>query len=396
MIGRGAELDAIMDRLRRGVGTVVVGEAGLGKSVLVAAAHERFVAQGWQTKLVLCSGRLDFPMRDVAENATRDELQVLVVDDAHLLDDDSAEVLWRLAHRNAAQVVVTVRAGERVPDRVTRLWTGGSCDRLDLTPLGEDDVHTLLEVVLGGDVEDRLPRLLINRAAGNALLLRELVRSAVDSGAIVQSQQVWRLAGEFAIGGGAVDMIRGSLAEFDDDELRAAQLLAVGEPLQLDVAEAIIGQPLMEALEDKQVAALAQTAHGPVLTLGHPLYGEVLRADIAPLRLRRLRRELIAALACTESPSTNDVLRSVVWRMEMGDAVEVAELLSAARLARSMSQSTAERLAQAAVKADGSVDAVLLLAEILVMQGRVAEADALLSRPRPGCALGPRPECRDL
>ena len=42
-------------------------------------------------------------------------------------------------------------------------------------------------------MEDRLPRLLARRAGGNALLLRELVRAGLDSGAISRGQNVWRL-----------------------------------------------------------------------------------------------------------------------------------------------------------------------------------------------------------
>jgi DNA-binding CsgD family transcriptional regulator len=378
MVGRDEELATILGRLRRGIGSVVVGDAGLGKSALVGEVQRRLISQGWRSQLVSCSGVLDFPLHTMADGPAREDLQVLVVDDVHLLDDDSADVLWRLARQGLTRIVVTLRPHVRVPDRVTRLWTGGSCERLDLAALTEDDVRRLLEVVLAGDVDDYLSRFLTNRAAGNALLLRELVRSGLDSGAIACSQQVWRLAGELPIGTGAADVIRASLAEFDGEELRAAQLLAVGDPLRLDVAEAIIGQPLMEALEDKRVAALSDTGSGPVLTLGHPLYGDVLRADIAPLRLRRLRRELIDAFAAAETPSQHDVLRSVVWRVELGEALPVAELLAAARLARSISRSTAERLARAAMAAGNSVGAVLLLAEILLIEGCVAEAEELL------------------
>ena len=378
MVGREAEFTMIMDGLRRGLGTVVVGEAGLGKSVLVGEVLRRLRAAGRRTELVLCSGGQPFPLHSVVDDAGNVSLDVLVVDDAHLLDEESADVLWRMARQSNVRVVATVRSNEPVPDRVTRLWTGGSCERLDMAPLAEADVHQLLEMVLGGDVEDRLPRLLIDRARGNALLLRELVRFGVDSGAIVENRQVWRLTGDLPIGAGAADMIRGSLAGLDAGELNAAQLLSVGEPLRLDVAEAVVSRAVLESLEDKRVAALAETADGPALTLGHPLYGEVLRAGIAPLRLRRLRRELIAAFAHAEPPRPHEILRSVVWRLDLDDTLEVDELLAAARLARSRSHSTAERLARAAVTAKRSVDAVLLLAEILVMQGRIAEADALL------------------
>jgi len=377
IIGRDTELAMIADGLRRDVGLVVVGAVGLGKSMLVAEVHRRLLAQGQRSELVLCSGGVGFQLHRVA--VAPEEPRTLIVDDAHLLDADSADLLWGLARQRRTRVVATVRAGERVPDRVTRLWTGGACERLDLMPLAVADVRALLEVVLAGDVDDRLPRRLIDRAGGNPLLLRELVRSGVASGAIMRSQQVWRLAGDLPVGAGAADLIRGSLAELKPEELAAAQLISVGEPLPLEIAEVMIGLPVLEALEDNRVAALIATGRGPVLTLGHPLYGDVLRADLAPLRLRRLRRELIAAFARAQSPSPPDLLRSVLWRLESGDALDVAELLAAARLARSMSHSTAERLARAAMAAGGSIDGALLLAEILVIQGRVAEADELFA-----------------
>ena len=301
----------------------------------------------------------------------------MFVDDAHVLDDESAELLWHLTGGGEVLVVATVRSGARAPDRVARLWADGGCSRLDLEPLAEGEIGELLELALGGDVEDRLPRLLAGRAGGNALLLRELVRSGMDSGAISRNQNVWRLSGELPVGSGVADIIRLGLAELNAEELAAAQLLAVGEPLPLRIADSLIGSGLMETLEGKLVAALDEAIEGPMLILGHPLYGEVLRADTPPLRLRRLRRELAFAITQTEAPRPYDVLRSVVWRLESGDAPDLDDLLEAARVARSFSYVTAERLARAAMEAGDSTAAVILLAEILIMEGRVAEAERL-------------------
>ncbi len=133
----------------------------------------------------------------------------------------------------------------------------------------------------------------------------------------------------------------------------------------------------METLEEKRVAALDESIEGPMLILGHPLYGEVLRADIPPLRLRRLKRELALAVTQVESPRPYDGLRSVVWRLESGEVPDLADLLEGARLARSFSHTFAERLARAAVEASNSAAAAILLAEILIMEGRVAEAERL-------------------
>jgi DNA-binding CsgD family transcriptional regulator len=381
LIGRDREVATILGGLRRGVGAVVVGDAGVGKTMLAREVKRRLDADGGQTELVLCSRWSGFPLQPFADDGVERgnaAATILVVDDAHLLDDESADLLWRLAGAGRALVVATVRAGEQVPERVARLWADGACDRLDIAPLREHDVRALLEIVLGGDVEDRLPRLLTNRAAGNALLLRELVRSALASGVITRSHEVWRLEGELPVGAGVAELIRGALTDFDADERQALELLAIAEPLPLDIAHAEIGAPVIDALERRRVVALQQTIDGPVLTLGHPLYGEVIRADIAPYRLRRLRLALIDAIHRAAFPGPREILRSALWRVELGEPADPGALLAAARLARSFSASTAERLARAAYEADRSVEALVLLAETLIMHGRVAETDRLL------------------
>jgi DNA-binding CsgD family transcriptional regulator len=381
MIGRGHELATIVGSLERRTGTVVVGEAGVGKTMLVREVQRHVDASGGRSDLVLCSRWSEFPLQpfaDPADGPGATAATVLVVDDAHLLDDESADLLWRLAGTGRALVVATVRAGGQVPERVARLWADGACDRLDLAPLGEHDVRALLEVVLGGDVEDRLPRLLANRAAGNALLLRELVRSALASGAIIRSHELWRLDGELPVGAGVAELIRAGLTDFDADEMQAVELLAIAEPLQLDIAQIEISAPVIDSLERRRIVALQQTVDGPVLTLGHPLYGEVIRAGIAPYRLRRLRLALIDAIHRAPSPGPREVLRSALWRVELGEAAGPDELLATARLARSFSATTAERLARAAYEAGGSVAALVVLAETLIMHGRVAETDRLL------------------
>ena len=255
---------------------MIAGEAGVGKTTLVREVQRQLDLGGWRTQLVRCTSRSGLPLptfmpvdevdaREVRPGAAgrsknpgseSGEQSVLFVDDAHVLDDESAELLWHLTGGGEVLVVATVRAGARAPDRVARLWADGGCSRLDLEPLAEGEIRELLEVALGGDVEDRLPRLLAGRAGGNALLLRELVRCGMDSGAISYNHSVWRLRGELPVGAGVADIIRLGLAELNAEELAAAQLLAVGEPLPLGIADSLIGSGLMEILEGKLVAAL--------------------------------------------------------------------------------------------------------------------------------------------
>lgn len=60
--------------------------------------------------------------------------QVCVVDDAHLLDDASANLVHDLALSGRTRLLVTVREGEPVPEGVSRLWEENLLPRLVLAP----------------------------------------------------------------------------------------------------------------------------------------------------------------------------------------------------------------------------------------------------------------------
>ena len=71
---------------------------------------------------------------------------LLVVDDAHLLDDASAALVHQLVMARALSLVVTVRSGEPAPDAVVALWKDGWLECLDVQPL---DRVALEELVAG-------------------------------------------------------------------------------------------------------------------------------------------------------------------------------------------------------------------------------------------------------
>ena len=91
--------------------------------------------------------------------------------------------------------------------------------------------------LLGGGVDDRLARLLVARAEGNALLIRKLIRSVQASGSLRRSYTVWRLVGSLPVGQGVVDLILGALSGLSEEETSATQTIAVGEPMLLRTAE---------------------------------------------------------------------------------------------------------------------------------------------------------------
>jgi hypothetical protein len=66
---------------------------------------------------------------------------VLLVDDAHLLDDASATLVHQLAVTRAAFVIATVRSGESGPDPVMSLWKDGLAERIELGGLPAEAVE---------------------------------------------------------------------------------------------------------------------------------------------------------------------------------------------------------------------------------------------------------------
>jgi hypothetical protein len=74
---------------------------------------------------------------------------ILGVDDAHLLDEQSAAQIHQLVIRGQVSAVVTMRAGEPAPDAVTALWKDGLARRLVVRPLPPRAVDAVLGHVLG-------------------------------------------------------------------------------------------------------------------------------------------------------------------------------------------------------------------------------------------------------
>lgn len=235
----------------------------------------------------------------------------------------------------------------------------------------------MLEQVLDGDVEDRLAWELTRLSEGNPLYVRELIDAGRRAGSIVWDRHVWRQIGTLPVGDGVSDLVRSSLSRLAEQERTICEFLALGQPMSLALGDLLLDDVLLEKLEMRRLVRVQTSIDGAVITVGHPLYAEVLRSELPPLRSRRLRLDLVRAIGSLPRPNAHEVIRSALWRLELGAPIEEAELLTAARLARTATGPTAELLARAAATG-GSPEAIVTLAEIVLLQGRIAEADHLL------------------
>ncbi|WP_379516714.1 LuxR C-terminal-related transcriptional regulator [Nonomuraea insulae] len=120
--------------------------------------------------------------------------------------------------------------------------------------------------------------------------------------------------------------------------------------------------------------------------LAHPLYGELVRADLSASRARLLAARLAGAALAAPLRRRDDALRAGIWQLE-GGAVTRPDIvgLGARQAIERADLALAERLARAARDAEPGPHADALLAEILEYRGFSEEAAAVLSDvPPPG------------
>ena len=380
-------------------GVVVVAEPGVGKSRLVReapAGAERegaFVAWVQATRsaatipLAAVAGLVPESVRsddvvtlrrrggeDLAQRAAGRPV-VLGVDDAQLLDPASAALVLHLATSHSAFILATVRAGEACPDAIVSLWKDDAARRIELAALGDEDLRALVETALADPVEEEALSWVTDVSRGNALYARELIRGAVDDGALVHEPGFWRLDGRPVTSASLVELVERRLSDAGAAERELAELLALGEPLTL---------PEIAAL-DADAALIGAEAHGLVamtgqeVRLAHPLYGEAVRSALPPLRARSLRLRLVSALQARAPLGPDDALRVARLLLDAGGQLPARLALEAARAAnQACDPDLGAELAQRAGAAT-EVAAALLLAQAHAMRNRSEEAETALA-----------------
>ena len=379
-------------------GVVLAGAAGVGKTRLAREAVQRAAPPGtavrWayatvsarSTPLGAFEGLLGDLGSDPAQRvrcavaalgASSGPPPLVVVDDAHELDELSAVVVHSLVVRRAATVLVTLRSGEQAPDAVTALWKDEHLPRLELQALSVAETGTLLRRVLDAPLDSAGADRLWSLSQGNLLYLRHLVDGELRSGRLRKVAGVWQWPEAPALSAQLAEIVRSQMGQLPEEVLDVVDLLAVGEPVPLDAMSALTAPA---ALEQAELRGLVRTDTVPRLTLrlAHPLYGEVRRSEIGRVRARRLRGLVATALSTEESPA--EALRCAVLTLDSDLPPDSGRLLAAAHQAVGLFDLTlAERLARAAAECGGGVDARLAQAFALSWLSRGEEAEEILA-----------------
>lgn len=406
LVGRNEEISRLRRIVAGGAGAVVVGDAGVGKSRLVAEAvscspgpvHRVTVTEAAATVALGPLIPLGTEVEEAAVSpgvgtlafgAVRRALMgearpgvgemdpadrpVLVVDDAHLIDALSAGVLHQLVVLGGAVVIATVRSGNRPPGAIDALWTEAGCERIELGPLGRTHATDLCATLLGGPLEERAEHIVWTLSEGNPLLVRELLLAGVESGTLVPHDQRWFLDGELPASTRLVDLVDSRLGQLSDTARAAVELLALADPVDPYLLHDLIAHDDLLTLEQVRVVELRHDDSAPALTFVHPLYGEVLRAGLPHGRRTAIARQLCTAIG-RRGAATVDPLRLAAWRLD-GGLASSEELTDAAELAlRRMAVPLAARLARAATLHGDAPRATSALGMALGALGHVDEA----------------------
>ncbi|MBP2324949.1 DNA-binding CsgD family transcriptional regulator [Kibdelosporangium banguiense] len=424
LLGRGQEL-ALLESVLTDViegraqvnGVALYGISGVGKTRLLRAALAWAAECGYTTQFIRATkATASVPLAavsnllvgDLPENgsqwapfdlfhlanrrlrAWREKGPLIIaVDDAHLLDEASAALVHHVAASGTAAVLLTVRSGQRATDAIVALWKDELVQTFDVGALPNPVIDELVRRTLPGQVSGIAAARLRRLAEGNPLYLRELLHAGIQTGTLHDDTGIWEWSGS----GGAWrlrELVLARVQAAGPDAQAVAELVACGEPVPLAMVEDQAG---LTAAEQAGLVELVVDERRSDVRLCHPVYGEVLRDALPPIRARAVYRRLAEWLGKTPLRRRDDVLRLATWQVAAGLPADIRILIPAAlQAAARQDLELAERLACRAAETKEPV-AVTVLGHVLSFRGRHRDSAALLADGPP---IGAAPTERGL
>ncbi|WP_169978275.1 helix-turn-helix transcriptional regulator [Microbispora sp. H10836] len=412
-VGRTTEIRAAVAQLRRRgePGVLLVGEAGVGKSrllnsivsrcrdedmhVVVTAGAEASRGLPFSTMAALLpeqagphTANVFGAAADALREAAGGRVCVVAVDDLDHLDDVSVALVEHLAATAGARVLAAVRAGSTDAPAARALLRRPFVQVSTVETLDRTTVGALLDAALGGPVDGLTVDRLWRATRGNPFFLRHLVDECQASGTLRQVSEVWRWEGQMTARRGLRTLVADLLGALTGEEARALSYVAHAEPVPLDVIEALVGTSVLVRLEQRSLITVERIRTDLLVRMGHPLYGEAVRARTAEEQRRTVYRAL-AHTVMRASPALYGVrLRAVTWQLSAGDPVPGDQVVHAASEALAHCDAP---LAEQLARRVHTHAAVEVLARALVAQNKAGEAEDLLSA-RMAAGAGSPPE----
>lgn len=255
---------------------------------------------------------------------------LLLIDDAHYLDEPSAGVVADLISAGWATVVAAARPRPGLPPPLDQLWYDGLAERVDLRPLNREQVEEVLDHVLDGTVPDATVDAVWSASGGNPRILDALLHDAAEAGILSKRNGIWVLLGSLPTDGVRLTaVVAKDHLRRRPEEQEALKFIALAGPVGRKVIEDICGAPVVRSLLDQQM--VVENSGVPAeLTIWNGLFAEAIRNSISVSR----SLQLLEKIREHKDPATlrgEGRLRSVEWSLECGLRESDAEMLGAAR-----------------------------------------------------------------
>lgn len=289
------------------------------------------------------------------------EPPVLLVDDAHELDSDSAGILAQLIGSGAVQALLAARPGNPLDPELADLRQDGRLEHCELAPLTVPEVHDLVRHVLGGPVLPAATRLLARNSGGHPRNLLALLAESRRLNRLVEHNGKWLPTGRFPETSELLqDMLREDLQRLVPAEQDAVYAVALAGPLRLRLLSRIAGGGHFERLQagrilefdfdeadqdkdpdqdwnadpDQERAAVGEALalFGPFVRLG-PAYPAAAVRSIAPASTRRELYSRFTQMLADEPELTPGGVEPARWALDAQLPLSEKTLLATAQQA---------------------------------------------------------------
>jgi DNA-binding CsgD family transcriptional regulator/predicted ATPase len=332
---RGALCASLGSELARGRTTVLTGPPGIGKTSMLRAivghpevrrqpirhAAASVTAQRFPFGAFAGFVRFDSRSNDttmmsqlIDEFRNAPTKSIVVVDDAHVLDDQSASLLHHLVVENLATVLTAIRSDSAVPDAVRHLIHDSLAEIVPIPALTDQEIISFAEAELNGVIDRSTAKLIIMSSEGNPLIVRELLSATRAVGLLRKIGNTWS-ASRLVPGSSARELVRDRINSLDPTLLTVGKVFAVGGGLPLRIANAAVGADKL--LQARANGLITSQPDRDLYDLVHPLFAETIRADVAPDEVVTITSTLLD-LSDHEPVTTEDlVIRRCLWALEL-------------------------------------------------------------------------------
>ena len=397
VVGRDRDLAEIIaligDPTVRGI--ALVGAAGVGKSRLAREIAEHAASNGWTVRSVSATvtsrsvslgafarwtddhgGAPASLVRRVGDAIVQDAAVkdlLVVVDDAHLLDDLSALVVDHLVD-SGATLLLTVRSGEPAPTAITALWKERRLLRREIEVLSPADVTAALRQAFGASPDRHCAQRFWDMTRGNMLYARQLADQEEHAGRLAVTDGALRWTGDISLRGSLAELVEAHIGDLPEPVRDIVDLVAVSEPMEWRVVATLAPHI---AIEEAEQRGLIRITDGQMF-VGHPLFAEVRRAQCGSAKLRRLRGSVASSMDDAVG-AAELIKRGLLW-LESDLAPDGRVLQDAATAANSLLDfDIAERLLAAATHARAGAEAHVSRAWTLFMMSDGESVERVLA-----------------